>query len=424
MDYRIGVNKLLSNTFFIAIVLVLFRGQTKLIYITNEVLLMTALLFGIFFFQNKVRLKKIVWQKEILFFFLWGVLSYIWSSYGATEKEYYFVFLSMIFILMIRIEEDFWNKLMKWTIVFSNIIACSIYIEAISPSLFIKLFGWILALPANALSSARIGEYTGIMGGNQQAAVFLNVGIAVHIANCYSNEKLDKKSIVYILFYLVAIVLTSKRMLTIIPIILFLIYYFMSTAKNKYIKFFLVAFVLFIVVYIGINLNPEYSDKILGYFSGEGEEDILSGRGSFWVGCIEMFLEKPINGYGLASFNGIYFEKTHYYFRGIPWIYHAHNIYYQMLAELGIIGFGLFLIQAMKVVPQMYKFNKKRLLYSKEQRQIMFWTMSIVVIFLLYGLTGNVLYNSEEICWYVVALNGIGYIVNENKKKCRKEIRK
>lgn len=416
MDYRISMNKLLSNTFFIAIVLVLFRGQTKLIYITNELLLVIMLLFGICFFQNKVHLKNFVWKKEIIFFFLWGVISYTWSSYGKAEKGYYFVFIAMIFILMISIRDDFWHNLMKWVVIFSNVVAASIFLEALSPGIFIKLFGWILALPANALSSAMKGEYTGILGGNQQAAVFLNIGIAVHIAYCYANRKLDKKSVMYIFVYLIAIILTSKRMLTVIPVVLFLLYYFMSTTKNKYTKFFLIAFVLFIILYIGINLSPEYSDKILGYFSGEDESDLLSGRGAFWIGCVAMFAEKPVNGYGLASFNGEYFARTHYLFKGSPWVYHAHNIYYQMLAELGIIGFGLFVLQALKVIPKIYKFNKEKWNLEKEQRQILFWSMSIVIIFLIYGLTGNVLYNTEEICWYVMGINGISYVINKNKK--------
>ena len=357
-----------------------------------------------------------MWKKEIILFFLWGVLSYTWSTYGKAEKGFYFVFVALIILLMFSMESEFWNKLIRWTIVFANIIAISIFLEAVSPSIFIKLFGWILALPSNALASAIVGEYTGILGGNQQAAVFLNIGIAAHIANCYANRRINKKSIIHIIIYLIAIVLTSKRMLTIIPIILFLLYYFMSGTKNKYTKFFLIAFVVFIIGYVGISLSPEFSTKILGYFSGEDGTDMLSGRGAFWLGCLQMFLEKPVNGYGLASFNGEYFARTNYLFKGSPWIYHAHNIYYQMLAELGLVGMTLFILQALKIIPKIYLYNKKGNM-EKEHRQILFWSMSIVIIFLVYGLTGNVLYNTEEICWYVIGINGISYIVSNGRGK-------
>lgn len=419
MDYRIGVNKLLSNTFFIAIVLVLFRGQTKLIYITNELLLVLMLIFGICFFQNKVHLRNFIWKKEIILFFLWGLLSYVWSTYGKAEKGYYFVFVALIVLLMSSMESEFWNKLIRCTILFSNIIAISIFIEAVSPGIFIKLVGWILAFPANALASARMGEYTGILGGNQQAAVFLNIGIAAHIANCYANREIDKKSISYIVIYLIAIVFTNKRMLTIIPIILLLLYYFMSGTKNKYTKFLGVAFVFFVIGYVGLSLSPEFSTKILGYFSGEDGTDMLSGRGAFWLGCLQMFLERPVNGYGLASFNGEYFARTHYLFNGNPWIYHAHNIYYQILAELGSVGLGLFILQALKIIPKIYTLNRKKETMEKEQRQILFWSMCIVIIFLVYGLTGNVLYNTEEIGWYVIGINGISYTVSSSKCKKR-----
>lgn len=417
MNYIININKLLDNLLFVALVLVLFRGQTKFIYVTNLLFLVIILIFGIRVVQNKIKIKNWIWQKWIIMFLAWGVISYTWTFYGRNEKGYYFVFFALIFVSIINVEENFWIRLMRWTTAFSNIIAVSIYLEAISPSLFIKIFGWILALPANALKSANLGEYTGILGGNQQAAVFLNIGIVAHLARCYANRKIDRKSLFYILIYLLAIILTSKRMLTVIPLIVFMVYYFMSATKNKYSKFFVTMFFAFVIAYIGINLEPDLSVKFLTYFSGEGDNDLLSGRGAFWKGCQQMFAEEPIHGYGLASFNGVYYEKTHYLFHGEPWIYHAHNIYYQMMAELGIIGIAFFLIQAVKVVNVVYRFNTNKKKFTQEQAIILFWCMGIIITLLLYGLTGNILYNSEEICWYVFALNGIGYIAVSTKKK-------
>jgi O-antigen ligase/tetratricopeptide (TPR) repeat protein len=71
-----------------------------------------------------------------------------------------------------------------------------------------------------------------------------------------------------------------------------------------------------------------------------GENTGLSGRVGVWKDTLSMVRDFPMIGVGLGSWPEVY---IHY--RGAPWILYffreAHNDYVEVLAETGIIGFGL-----------------------------------------------------------------------------------
>ena len=75
-------------------------------------------------------------------------------------------------------------------------------------------------------------------------------------------------------------------------------------------------------------LFPESSAPIIKFIERQGG-DQTSGRITLYINALEMFKQKPILGWGSGVFANLYGIGT-------------HNIYLQLLAENGLIGFILF----------------------------------------------------------------------------------
>ena len=148
-------------------------------------------------------------------------------------------------------------------------------------------------------------------------------------------------------------------------------------------------------------------------FSDNVVDKSYNGRTEYWKYCKEMFNNSPLFG------NGINTYKSYLKSNSELKVYHAHNIYLQLLGELGIIGFLLtifFFTSCLFSTILFYKRNKKRL-SSKEVYALNF-SMGIQLLFLLYGMTGNTFYYYEQLLTYffgIAIFNSIEYEVKYEK---------
>src|SRR5699024_7296327 len=110
--------------------------------------------------------------------------------------------------------------------------------------------------------------------------------------------------------------------------------------------------ILLLTLFIGVGLfaflytpNPDtqlgkiylrFEQTIEGIISGE---DVTSGRTILYEKALNLFYENPILGIGWKEF-----KQLTYGLLSSTSGSHPHNIYIQLLVELGIIGFLLFVI--------------------------------------------------------------------------------
>ena len=122
-----------------------------------------------------------------------------------------------------------------------------------------------------------------------------------------------------------------------------------------------------------------------------------------------MFEEKRITGKGLNTYNYYiknrgYRVKTKWNQTGI-WNYNAHNIYYQVLGESGIIGivlFADFLIYNMyNTIKLIFKIGKK----NNKNKRLLLFSLYIQLLIVTYGITGNPLYSPYQFIFYIIAIN-------------------
>lgn len=67
----------------------------------------------------------------------------------------------------------------------------------------------------------------------------------------------------------------------------------------------------------------------------------VEGRVTFWKAAWNMFLERPLTGFGPGSYHDVYFS----FYEGGRWYsLYAHNHYLQVLAETGLAGLVIFLV--------------------------------------------------------------------------------
>jgi O-antigen ligase len=216
---------------------------------------------------------------------------------------------------------------------------------AIRAALQIYLFGCYVSI-FNLLSnySSSIGAPShrfSAAGFNANDIAFilaLGIPVAWYLAFCESNEKTDAYwlkwvNYVYIPIAVLAIFLTGSRgaIITALPAFLFI---FVSLNR---LKLYLRVLGLAILVGSFFVIQPLIPQSSLQRIISTGDavaDGDLNGRMAIWREAVELFMQNPIIGVGSGAFKAAATETGKV----------AHNFVLALLAELGIIGCGLFFI--------------------------------------------------------------------------------
>lgn len=90
-----------------------------------------------------------------------------------------------------------------------------------------------------------------------------------------------------------------------------------------------------VVVGLGVGLAGTQLNNVA--FRGQTTEEVLSltGRTSLFELAIELFLERPIHGYGYLAGRYIYLDR-------FEWAGESHNVYLEIAVSLGVLGLAAF----------------------------------------------------------------------------------
>lgn len=158
-------------------------------------------------------------------------------------------------------------------------------------------------------------------------------------------------------------------------------------------------------LFILINYVPALSTFINRFAETAEEGDVLLGRTKMWKIALDNFKMSPLVGIGWGHFIKINIHA-----------WNAHNIYLQLLCETGIIGFsvyvfffGYFLFSTMIKLIRCRQSLEDRCSISNN----LMISLGIQVFFLLYGFTGNPLYDKEMYGPYLLACAISAYYRND-----------
>ena len=209
--------------------------------------------------------------------------------------------------------------------------------------------------------------------------------------------------------------LTGKRgplLFSVIAIVF--VYYFFKADKPKgrilkIISLILVGVVALLIASIWI---PQLLNVVNRFFSESDSGDVTAGRGPLYALAYSLFLEKPIFGHGWGSYPSYYYENLGKYMTVYKYR-HAHNIYLQLLCEVGIVGFVLyvafFLYNLFNTIILFKEYRKDEKYFPQSAENIMPFCLFVQLFFILYGMTGNPLYDVAMLFPYYFSIMYIDY---------------
>lgn len=359
-------------------------------------------------------------DKNSLLFLLFILLMFlgIRTSYDKIETiKFICVYLVGFIMLIMPMGEKYNIKVFKGMSVCIRIIAISIIINALIPNLFSHYFPFLISGGSSRIATEINNHvYSGLMGEKAEAAYIIVIGIVLLLSECIAEKKMTKENKIWLLIYLIALLLPAKRMLFAIGVLICVGFVLIGIEGKR--KFSILAgfTLLGIIILLLATSIPTFS-TLVSRFADNSTDATNNGRTYLWERAIEMYQERPLLGYGYGSFNAYTSSKGIILTSDGNWEAHAHNIYYQLLGEMGIIGLLTFLtiiIYNMIIYIKLYLRRKK---IKSNDYVFLFIGFSILVITIVYGCSGNCIYYTNQMILLFFSLSLCSYLNRKHLKK-------
>lgn len=401
ISFKVNLNKILEFLIALLIVLIIFSTNNILMAYTKHlsILITSLIVLKYFLSQRNTLLKLNILNSLFIFFLALILLNYFYASNFDNVSNYLIYLFLGLFIIFFQRNQIFYDYFIKVFKTVFFLFITSMFIEAFFPELFHLLFSFLSFGDVSIREITSEGAIAGLAFEKAYAAFLCNLGFGIYLARfILLNEKW--KDGLFLVIILSALMMTGKRTLFIIPITTILIFVMLFSKNNKITKLasvLLIMSLIIIAVYVFVPSASLIIDRIINH-----EGDILSGRERFWEYAFEMYRQNPWIGRGFLSFNDFAYNQGFRYY-GEVWNYQAHNVYIQVLGEMGIIGFTTFVAL---IVSTLIKSMSNAMKYKEIWSLFIFyWAM----LFAIYSLTGNTLYYP---CQVIVLFLVIHFIIN------------
>lgn len=331
-------------------------------------------------------------------------ISMIYSIELDLSLRYVQIFI-MLFIIKIctqNIEENFFKIITNVLLVLSLVHVLATHVYTIYPDFISKINSLIMSQEQYEYNESlmRYGANAGICPDHSLNATYITIFIMIIYSNILTNKS-SKKIINYIFLILglIALMYTGKRgfaVANVLALVITTIFYLRK--KGKIVKK-LFYYIIFLCVAVFIILQFPATQILIERFTGSDGTTLLNGREDIYSKVEKNIEENFFLGSGINT--------TQIITEGND----AHNTYLQILSELGIVGFILYII----LFSYNY-FNGMKLENYNEENKDMFLSISLYyqTFFLAYSMTGNPLYNPVSILIYFI-------VIIFNQKSSKKE---
>lgn len=303
------------------------------------------------------------------------------------------------------------------------LFAVGVVLQFFLPSLYRII---LYLFPKTYRSALLSNEGSGFTLNPGYSAGYIIVGLIAVFSEYNYVQQIRIRNIGLPLFLFFALILTGKRGPTLFLILTFIYAYLVPVKGAKKVKrywrIFLILFFTVIIIWAfrdALSQIP-FIGRILNTIAGAIDgEDVTSGRTRLYLWALKLFKENPIFGIGWGRFRTTVVGHV-----TLVYELEVHNIYLQLLAETGLIGFLVF------VTMFVIFWNEARIAYCNtvniQQKSVrktiwtklLFFSLAYQTYFLLYGLSGNPLYDPHfQImyifsCLIITAHSGIKYNKN------------
>ncbi|MBO5320069.1 MAG: O-antigen ligase family protein [Ruminococcus sp.] len=394
--YHIALFVILFISFFIT-ALSVFKINTSILA------LMHLIPIGILINKLKIRLNLIntLWIIFAMFIIVWN------KDFSHGNYIGFFSMIMTIYIMLIFQNDIKWADTAKKMLTFFVMLhACLGWLFLILKPLYISLV--IPRFPASKQgvlrSFASSNVLIGLTNHYSTSGIYCSIGLIVAFCFFIQKPKL-KKYMAFLFFMMISLVFTQKRGPLAFAVCSCIVIYFVYKKINikTIMKFIAIVAVLGIVV-IYAYINIESVNNALSRFLEFSDEnaDVSNGRMPLYGLAIDIFKENPLLGIGWGGYR---YEYTKYRFLGgTAETMNAHNIYLQVLSEIGILGFVmLYSLMIYTFIKSIEILRKKDTYHLSESEQwMMMLSVGIQTLFFLSGIVENVIYYQQILYPYAL----------------------
>lgn len=318
----------------------------------------------------------------------------------GVDQFYLLFYIAMIMMLLLSDESISWMSFaMNIAIAMGGIYAVFTIVQVVAGDFYLS---WLYPLlqynsTFDASRYMRFGIYSGLTYQTAINSLYLSLGIGGAFCSLLYEKKGRVWKIALIALYAVCIMLSAKRGHILFTAVGLLSIAYFSGSRGKRMRNILIAacmiFAVFVIAYSFVPAVSYFFDRV-----SDTGGDITNGRLILYQSAFKEFIKTPFWGIGWEHFRDIYIKYTD-----------VHNIYLQLLCETGIIGTCVFImafIGNLNITIKKINYMVQNMIDSKEKYLILFG-LFCQVFFLMYGFTGNPLYD-----YYVFAMYFLGSIIS------------
>ena len=312
-----------------------------------------------------------------------------WSNEGTSTVKWLFLAVLLYqLILLVKVNP---KVVIKILFIFSTIFLLMTYLQFANVEIVDIINSYLLnAEDLQTNYQAKLwGSYYGITSSNFLNAFYISIFSAVFSAKILNCKK---RYLVNCFMYIVGILtifLTGKKGLIIANILAFFIC-LIVTEKTKIIllikRFILVLFTGGGILFF-INLKTSIISNIMQLTIES--DDVSNGRFAMYSMAWNNIEKNFVLGQGWGS-SYILFSQG------------VHNIYIQLLYEIGIIGVFLFIL--FFIFNLSCNIGNIKKCIDREEKIILVFCLYIQIVFLIYGMSGNPLFYYSTLLIYFIVL--------------------
>lgn len=334
MNRKLIINSKITLSDIIIILLCLQMWNTYTILLGFSTVLRWGMVFciGIQMVFNKKHVlhvdKKSLGQKLWLIMLIYFWLGSLYSLNKNATISYCISITTATILLYVVLRPKFYKKCLEvfYAILIFSLI--TIYLNFIIHNLMTNYLAFCIPdsiRPAVNLEVSS-GVYSGIFADRANAAFALNIGFAISYAKSWIEEKKKnkKKYLILTVLFFIGILVTGKRTLALIPIIIILMSMILKTKNKK--NQIILSIMISISVVLLIILT--FTTDLSSLFMRKGSDDIFNSRSSIlWPIAFKMFNGHKLFGTGINTYNTIINNDYWNNATLSSWINQAHNIY-------------------------------------------------------------------------------------------------
>ena len=402
---------------------VIFSGTTKIAPLKKELLVVGGMVCLVSFFitNQKIRIMNVtavIWLYVIMYMLASSML----NSNMSKTIIYVLMYMASFIVMVTGFSKKDYLMFIKICEIFAAVFCATVLLEFFICPLFTNYLIFLMDTPSRAASirsEMKIGIFSGLSGEKGEASYAANILISIQLCQIFVRRKASKKNIALLLLAVFSLLMSGKRTMLMMPLVITLAFFFVNKIKGRVFKLIAAAVIVGISVYILTMIFPPLAITIDRIFNSSSD-DMLTGRGDLWNVCKNMFVSNPLFGRGFASFNT--FANRDYNVNVMmaiqnheKWLFHAHSLYYQFLGELGLFGsipaFSVILYSCIGVL----RLRKNMDQMSGGEKIIYHFSLYYQLWFIIYGFTSNVGYYPQDLIMYFLCVSMYLYLKHRFK---------